>query len=94
MKIAIIGAGIGGLAMACLLADQGRDLTLIERFAEARPIGSGLVIQPVGLAVLDRIGLGEAARALGAPITAMLGHAGPRAVLDVAYRRGSPGLGV
>ena len=94
MKIAIIGAGIGGLAMACLLADQGRDLTLIERYAEARPIGSGLVIQPVGLAVLDRIGLGEAARALGAPITAMLGHAGPRAVLDVAYRRGSPGLGI
>jgi phytoene dehydrogenase-like protein len=29
MKIAVIGAGIGGLAAAAFLADQGRDVTLI-----------------------------------------------------------------
>jgi 2-polyprenyl-6-methoxyphenol hydroxylase-like FAD-dependent oxidoreductase len=39
MKIAIIGAGLGGLAAALLLADQGRDVALIERFAKARPLG-------------------------------------------------------
>ena len=94
MKIAVIGAGIGGLAAASLLADQGRDVTLIERFDVPRPIGSGLVIQPVGQAVLDRIGAGDAARSMGTPITAMLGHAGKRAVLDVAYRPGAPGLGI
>ncbi|MGL6211274.1 MAG: FAD-dependent oxidoreductase, partial [Paracoccaceae bacterium] len=91
MQIAIIGAGIGGLAAAALLAPH-HHVTLIERFATPRPLGSGLVVQPVGLAVLDAIGAGDAARALGAPITHMLGHAGPRAVLDVHYRAHAPGL--
>jgi 2-polyprenyl-6-methoxyphenol hydroxylase-like FAD-dependent oxidoreductase len=54
------------------------------------------VIQPVGLRVLERLGLGDAARDLGAPISAMLGHtkgrARDRVVLDVAYRPGAPGL--
>lgn len=62
-----------------------------------RPLGSGLVVQPVGLAVLDALGVGDAARALGAPLRAMLGHAataGPRLrkVLDVAYPADRPGL--
>ncbi len=94
MKIGIIGAGIGGLAAAALLADRDHAVTVLERFEIPRPIGSGLVIQPVGLAVLDRIGLGDPARSLGTPLTAMLGHAGPRAVLDVAYRPDAPGLGI
>ena len=58
MKIAVVGAGIGGLAFAALAAQAGRDVTLIERFQAPGPVGSGLVIQPVGLAVLDRIGAG------------------------------------
>ncbi len=94
MRIAIIGAGIGGLAVAALARDQGCDVTLFERFATPHPLGSGLVIQPVGLGVLDRIGVGETARGLGTPITCMLGHAGRRAVLDVRYRDRSPGLGI
>ena len=94
MKIAVIGAGIGGLAAAALLADRAHAVTVLERFDTPRPIGSGLVIQPVGLAVLNRIGLGDQARALGTPLTAMLGHAGSRAVLDVAYRPDAPGLGI
>ena len=94
MKIAVVGAGMGGLAFAALAAQAGRDVTLIERFQAARPVGSGLVIQPVGLAVLDRIGAGDAARALGAPIARMLGHAAGRRipVLDVSYRPEAPGL--
>ena len=94
MKIAVVGAGIGGLAFAALAAQAGRDVTLVERFHAPGPVGSGLVIQPVGLAVLDRIGAGEAARALGAPMTRMLGHAEGRRspVLDVRYRPEAPGL--
>ncbi|MGB7262682.1 MAG: NAD(P)/FAD-dependent oxidoreductase [Albidovulum sp.] len=89
MKIAIVGAGIGGLATASLLADGGHEITLFDQFDVPRPVGSGLVIQPVGQAVLDLIGAGDAARQLGAPISRMVGHEvrTGRAVLDVYYDR-------
>lgn len=94
-RIAITGAGIGGLALALLLARDGHDVTLIERFAQPRPLGSGLVIQPVGLAVLDRIDAGEEARRLSSPIARMLGHAaGGRKALDVSYPSHAPGRGI
>jgi 2-polyprenyl-6-methoxyphenol hydroxylase-like FAD-dependent oxidoreductase len=91
-RIGIVGAGMGGLAAAALLARRGHAVTLVERFARPRPVGSGLVVQPVGLAVLDAIGAGDAARDLGAPLRQMLGHAGRRVVLDVRYRPDAPGL--
>ena len=90
--IAIVGAGIGGLAAAALLAERGHEVTLFERFDAPRPVGSGLVVQPVGLAVLDALGVGDAARRLGVPLHRMLGHAGRRIVLDVSYRPGAAGL--
>ena len=55
--IAIAGCGPAGLAAALLLHRQGHRVTLFERFEEPRPIGSGLMIQPSGLAVLDALGL-------------------------------------
>jgi len=91
-SIAIVGAGIGGLAAAALLADAHR-VMLYDQFPEPRPIGSGLVIQPVGQAVLDLCGAGQDARALGARITRMQGDeaARGRRVLDVRYdRQGGP----
>ena len=91
--IAIVGAGVGGLATAALAHDAGHQVTLFERFDTPRPLGSGLVIQPVGLAVLDAIGAGAQARAMGQPITRMLGHeVSGREVLNVAYRSAAPGL--
>ena len=92
LSIGIAGAGMGGLAAAALLARAGHAVTIAERFVQVGPVGSGLVLQPVGLAVLDEIGAGVAARAYAAPIARMLGHAGGRAVLDVGYARQAPGL--
>lgn len=94
LKIAIVGAGIGGLSAAALAALQSHEVTLFERFEQPRPLGSGLVIQPVGLAVLDAIGVGEKARALGSPILRIAGHevSSGRIVLDVDYRKTDPGL--
>ncbi len=86
-KIGIAGAGIGGLAAAALLAQSGCDVTVFDQFDAPQPVGSGLVIQPVGLGVLDQIGAGAAARQKGNAIARMIGHdrvSGLR-VLDVAY---------
>ena len=97
--IAIAGAGIGGLTAAALLADQGHQVQVFDQFDAPKPVGSGLVIQPVGQAVLDRIGAGDAARAKGTKIQRMLGHeADPgRKVLNVWYDTnadGRHGLGI
>ncbi|MBB5722437.1 2-polyprenyl-6-methoxyphenol hydroxylase-like FAD-dependent oxidoreductase [Loktanella ponticola] len=88
-KIAVVGAGIGGFAVASMLADQGHDVTVFDQFDAPRPVGSGLVIQPIGQAVLDCVGAGDLARAKGNFITRMLGHVEPsgRRVLDVHYDR-------
>lgn len=91
-RIAVTGAGIGGLAAAALLARDGHAVTLVERFQTPQPIGSGLVVQPVGMAVLDLLGAGEQARALGARLTRMLGQSGDRIALDVSYRASQPGV--
>ena len=89
MKLAIAGAGIGGLAAAILLRRQGADVTLFDQFAQPEPVGSGLVIQPVGQAVLRAGGVLDAVVATGNRVHRMLGHEAEsgRRVLDVWYDR-------
>lgn len=98
MRIGIIGCGVGGLAAASLLARAGHDVTLLERFAAPRPIGAGLLLQPSGLAALDRMGLGDAARAMGAKVDSLEGRTTKgRLVLNLVYERwraGAYGLGI
>ena len=65
LNIAIAGAGVAGLAAAILLRRQGHCVTIFEQFEKPAPVGSGLVIQPVGLAVLDE--LAEATGPCGIP---------------------------
>jgi salicylate hydroxylase len=84
--IAIAGCGIGGLAAALLLARQGHSITLYERFEQPRPLGSGLLIQPTGLAVLDRLGLARDIVDQGARIVQLYGqNPSGEAVLDARY---------
>ncbi len=87
LDIAIAGCGPAGLAAALLLRRDGHRVTLFERFATPRPVGSGLMIQPTGLAVLRSLGLADEILAQGARIDRLLGIAAPsgRAVLDVRY---------
>ncbi len=96
--IAIVGCGVAGQAAALFLHRGGHQVEVFERFEEPRPIGAGLLIQPTGQVVLERLGLLEAALAHGARITRMLGHSvRGRVVLDVHYahyRPGSFGLGL
>ncbi|GHA51694.1 glutamate synthase [Amylibacter ulvae] len=87
MKIAIVGCGIGGLASAIMLQEQGHELTVFDQFETSAPVGSGLVIQPVGQRVLSSLGVLHHAIDAGAKIFHMLGHETKRnrAVLNVAY---------
>lgn len=89
------GCGPGGLAAALLLRRQGHRVTIFERFDQAGPVGSGLMLQPTGLAVLARLGLSEAAVARGSRITRLhgLSEAG-RVALSVRYPGGRFGVGI
>ncbi|MEO0631712.1 MAG: NAD(P)/FAD-dependent oxidoreductase, partial [Planctomycetota bacterium] len=85
-RIAIIGAGTTGLATAAGLIEQGHDVTVFERFDSAQPIGAGLMLQPTGLACLDRLGLGEAARSYGARLGRIDGRtASGTTIFDIGY---------
>ena len=93
MKIAIAGAGIAGLATATFLARQGHNVTIYDQFDTPRPVGSGLMIQPVGLAVLADLGLGEAVRSAASPIGRIYGETiRGRPVLDVPVPEGRVGI--
>lgn len=86
MRIGIIGCGIAGQAAAIGLARDGHDVTVVERFAVARPLGAGLLLQPSGLQVLERLGAREEAESWGARIQELDGRT-PRGrrVLDLNY---------
>ena len=98
MKAAIVGCGIAGIACALELARDGAHAVLFERAAIPAPVGSGLLLQPPGLAALERLGLARAAIASGARIESLDGRTSSnRRVLDLRYARWHPdafGLGI
>ncbi len=71
-----------------MLSRAGHRVRLFERFETPRPIGSGLMLQPTGLAVLDALGLYGEIAALGARVDRLIGTDAKsgRVVLDVGYR--------
>ncbi|RSN45611.1 MULTISPECIES: FAD-dependent monooxygenase [Actinomadura] len=66
MKAIVIGAGIGGLAAAAALKDQGWTVRVLERSPALEPVGSGLAVMPNALRALDVLGVGDRVRALAA----------------------------
>lgn len=97
--IAVAGCGPAGLAAALLLERAGHRVTLVERFATPQPLGSGLILQPTGLAVLRELGLADALIARGSRLDRLygLGAATGSVVLDVRYAALGPnafGLGI
>ena len=97
-RIAVVGCGVGGMAVATLLAEAGHGVTLYERFAEPRPLGAGLLLQPTGLKILHRLGVEAAALNMGARVTGIDGRTTRgRTVLRLSYSDLHPrlhGLGI
>lgn len=65
----VVGAGIGGLAAALALHRRGWRVTVLERAARPRELGTGLTLMTNGLRGLDALGLGDAVRRDGTPDT-------------------------
>lgn len=85
-KIAVVGAGVAGLACASFLKAAGHDVIIFDRAAEPRPEGAGLIIQPTGLACLAELGLDDEIINQGARLTKITGysHRG-ETVLDIGH---------
>lgn len=56
-KIVVVGAGIGGLAVALCLRRLGAEVTVLEQAGAISEVGAGLQISPNGVAVLRALGL-------------------------------------
>lgn len=92
--IAIIGCGPAGMSAAVLLHDAGYPVKIYEQFHEPGPVGSGLMLQPTGLAVLQQLGWRGQCEALGQRIDRMSGRLAPagKVVLDIRYGALDPDL--
>jgi 2-polyprenyl-6-methoxyphenol hydroxylase-like FAD-dependent oxidoreductase len=60
-KIAVVGLGVAGATVATLLANQGHAVTVFEQCEAPGPVGAGVLLQPSGQMVLEKLGLLEPA---------------------------------
>jgi salicylate hydroxylase/6-hydroxynicotinate 3-monooxygenase len=63
LSIAIVGSGIGGLALAATLRKFGIDATIYEQAQRFAHIGAGIQMMPNSMKVLRQIGVEERVRA-------------------------------
>lgn len=63
-SIAVVGGGIGGLAAAIALSQRNARVRLFEQAPIFSEVGAGLQIAPNGVAVLEALGLRDAAAAV------------------------------
>ena len=59
LRVAVVGGGIGGAAAANALLQRGMDVRLYEQAAALTEVGAGVAIQPNGVRMLRRLGLGD-----------------------------------
>ncbi len=72
--VGVVGAGISGLAVATLLARDGRQVTVLERSDDLGPVGAGFMLQRLGQQVAYRLGIGEQLRERSSPIRSVDGR--------------------
>lgn len=93
LDVVVVGAGIGGLAAALLLARAGASVSLLERAAAPTRVGTGILLQPNGLAVLAGLGLADGLEHSGHRIDAATVHGRGRSpIARLAVPDFGPGL--
>lgn len=70
LRVAIVGAGIGGLTAAIALRARGVDATVYEQAHELKALGAGVAIATNGSRVLTELGLGDAIDAVAGRVSA------------------------
>ena len=68
LKVAVIGAGIGGLTAAIALRTNGIEATVYEQASELKALGAGVSIATNGSRVLRRLGVGDALAKIAGPV--------------------------
>lgn len=89
LKIAIIGAGIGGLTLALALREQGIDAQLYEQTDELREVGAAVALSANATRFYERMGLHAAFDAVCAEIPALIYRDG-RSGEVIGQHRGEP----
>ncbi len=68
-RVVVVGAGIGGLTTAAMLARSGVSVDVLERRPELPEHGTALGMWPEAVQALDRVGLGDELRRVAFPQT-------------------------
>ncbi|SAK92067.1 salicylate 1-monooxygenase [Caballeronia arationis] len=89
LRIAIVGAGIGGLTLALALRDQGIDVQLYEQTDELREVGAAVALSANATRFYERMGLRSAFDAVCAEIPALIYRDG-RSGEVIGQHRGAP----
>lgn len=93
MQVAVIGSGTAGAACALLLSRAGHDVTVFERVASPTTVGAGIMMQPSGLLVLERLGLARQVLQRGAPVARLVCETtAGRSLLNLEYGALGEGL--
>lgn len=98
LDVVVVGCGTAGTVAATLLAEQGHRVTLLEQAERPSAVGAGIMLQHLGLEVLDRLGLLTALREVSRPVRRVdaLTRSG-RTLMDFGYADvpgAEPALGV
>jgi len=91
VRVAIVGFGIGGGALAVALAGDGYDVTVFEQAHSPGPVGAGFLLQPSGQDALASLGLLDRVAAEGWPVRAFHAESAPgRTLTLMRYDRRDP----